>query len=560
MANNLDLALNLKFNNTLNAELERLKSKFAEVNGKLQSGFAKTGEAVQSLRAKVNSFTAEFQKNWASMIAKTYLLIKAYRLLEDSAKFKQQQDAFRRLAKNAGANGDELIKKLRDMAGETLSTADTIQIASKAIALGLAPENLPGLMEIARKSARALGQDVSYMFNSLAEGIGKQQKLILDNTGIVFQAQTAYEEYAKSIGKTTAQLTDSEKKQAFLLKTISEGNKVYQAINTSQKTQIENLQSLSSFWKDLQIKIGDFLLFSVQGLTLLGNVINIVFFSAFAKIAKVMENMVQASINFVQKMEDVAKTVSFGRAEFDGLINKLEESRAQWALSSDVYRIGTEQLKQTAGELAVLIKGIDTEILDLTDDAEPVKKKFTKVFEKMKEKAEELATTIEEGIGTAFADMIVDGKSFADSMKQLFKDLVKSIIAELTKLVVHSVFKKVLGLLGFGGLGGIFHGGGAVGEFHNGGAIPRAHNGLAVDEVPIIAQTGEGILSRKGMQALGGESKLNALNNGQSLGGVDSSIVINIYNPKANSKEDIRELAVAMGEEVDRQLRYQRGF
>jgi len=560
MANNLDLALNLKFNNTLNAELERLKSKFAEVNGKLQSGFAKTGEAVQSLRAKVNSFTAEFQKNWASMIAKTYLLIKAYRLLEDSAKFKQQQDAFRRLAKNAGANGDELIKKLRDMAGETLSTADTIQIASKAIALGLAPENLPGLMEIARKSARALGQDVSYMFNSLAEGIGKQQKLILDNTGIVFQAQTAYEEYAKSIGKTTAQLTDSEKKQAFLLKTISEGNKVYQAINTSQKTQIENLQSLSSFWKDLQIKIGDFLLFSVQGLTLLGNVINIVFFSAFAKIAKVMENMVQASINFVQKMEDVAKTVSFGRAEFDGLINKLEESRAQWALSSDVYRIGTEQLKQTAGELAVLIKGIDTEILDLTDDAEPVKKKFTEVFEKMKEKAEELATTIEEGIGTAFADMIVDGKSFADSMKQLFKDLVKSIIAELTKLVVHSVFKKVLGLLGFGGLGGIFHGGGAVGEFHNGGAIPRAHNGLAVDEVPIIAQTGEGILSRKGMQALGGESKLNALNNGQSLGGVDSSIVINIYNPKANSKEDIRELAVAMGEEVDRQLRYQRGF
>jgi hypothetical protein len=43
---------------------------------------------------------------------------------------------------------------------------------------------------------------------------------------------------------------------------------------------------------------------------------------------------------------------------------------------------------------------------------------------------------------------------------------------------------------------------------------PRAHNGLAVDEVPIIAQRGEGILNRKAMQRIGGPAGLSALNTG----------------------------------------------
>lgn len=57
---------------------------------------------------------------------------------------------------------------------------------------------------------------------------------------------------------------------------------------------------------------------------------------------------------------------------------------------------------------------------------------------------------------------------------------------------------------------------------HAGGTIQRAHSGtfvrprLSADEVPIIAQTGEGILSRRGMAALGGDAILNRLNAGAS--------------------------------------------
>jgi hypothetical protein len=92
---------------------------------------------------------------------------------------------------------------------------------------------------------------------------------------------------------------------------------------------------------------------------------------------------------------------------------------------------------------------------------------------------------------------------------------------------------------------------------HQGGII-RAHSGLAVDEVPIIAQTGEGILSRRGMANLGGESVLNALNAGETTNFGD--VNVNIYYPRFNSKEEANELIKILGIEIQRQLRYARSI
>lgn len=90
-------------------------------------------------------------------------------------------------------------------------------------------------------------------------------------------------------------------------------------------------------------------------------------------------------------------------------------------------------------------------------------------------------------------------------------------------------------------------------SFHDGGMI-RAHSGLAVDEVPIIAQTGEGILSRRGMNNLGGAPVLNRLNNGQSSSG--GGIQVNVYYPKMSTIDEVKQLANALGLEIERQLRY----
>jgi hypothetical protein len=65
-------------------------------------------------------------------------------------------------------------------------------------------------------------------------------------------------------------------------------------------------------------------------------------------------------------------------------------------------------------------------------------------------------------------------------------------------------------------------------EFHNGGLLwRRMHSGgLAGDEVPIIGQSGEFMMSRRGV-ATAGLSNLQRLNRGQSAGG-GGAVVVNL--------------------------------
>lgn len=144
-----------------------------------------------------------------------------------------------------------------------------------------------------------------------------------------------------------------------------------------------------------------------------------------------------------------------------------------------------------------------------------------------------LSTGIMDGISTGFdnAEQIVI--SFGKSMVQAFSDiLAKGIITDLFTAGSSSGTSNTANF--FGGLLKLF-GGGATTEKHPGGLVRTlqyAHSGMAVGDVDIRAQDGEGIVSRGGMRALG-EQNLRRLNAGGLGGG--SVVNYNIFTPDAKS-------------------------
>lgn len=103
-----------------------------------------------------------------------------------------------------------------------------------------------------------------------------------------------------------------------------------------------------------------------------------------------------------------------------------------------------------------------------------------------------------------------------ENAKQMFAEFGRTILKIITQALIRLLLIKTIGNISIFGvkLGGLFHQGGIV----------KAHSGLATDEVPIIAERGEGILSRRGMQALG-RTNFERLNRGEPIG---SGIT---YNP-----------------------------
>ena len=110
-------------------------------------------------------------------------------------------------------------------------------------------------------------------------------------------------------------------------------------------------------------------------------------------------------------------------------------------------------------------------------------------------------------------------KSLLKSLPVLIGGIIESIpvlIGELLKALLSPSFwiavVVAIGTALVQAVKGLFKGIGSVlGVFHDGGVIP----GNSTD-VPIIAQSGEGVLSRRGLKALGGESVLNNLNGGKN--------------------------------------------
>jgi hypothetical protein len=93
-----------------------------------------------------------------------------------------------------------------------------MQQANNAMLLGVADsaEEFETLAKIAVDRGRAMGISMEYAFESIVKGVGRLSPLILDNLGIVLDADTTYKKYAETIGKTADSLTDVEKRAALI--------------------------------------------------------------------------------------------------------------------------------------------------------------------------------------------------------------------------------------------------------------------------------------------------------------------------------------------------------
>lgn len=180
------------------------------------------------------------------------------KLINDAASSLQIEESYRRMTEQAGISSDELLKQLKKTSVGTVSSTNLMLSANRAMALGVADnmDTVTSLMEIARLKGRALGLDTTQAFNDIVTGIGRGSPLILDNLGITIKLGEAQEMYAAKLGKTSAELTDAERKQALLNAVLTEGNKEVAAAGELQVSAAEKLQAMKAQLFDTADTIG----------------------------------------------------------------------------------------------------------------------------------------------------------------------------------------------------------------------------------------------------------------------------------------------------------------
>lgn len=163
-------------------------------------------------------------------------------------------EAFDISADRAGVLANVLLGDLRSAARGTVTDMQLMLNANRALAgvqgelaYALGKEGgLAGLLEVARAQSRATGYSVDFLFESLVNGIKRAQPLLIDNTYLVIGADEANQAYAKSVGKTVAELTKEERQIAILNATLAAGQSAVETYGNRSLTAAERMARINT--------------------------------------------------------------------------------------------------------------------------------------------------------------------------------------------------------------------------------------------------------------------------------------------------------------------------
>lgn len=194
-------------------------------------------------------------------------------LAGQSARLDSMRDAFNKMAATAGASGQELLAAMNEATLGMAKDADLIQSSMTAMmlinqrALGDVTETIPKLAQIATAAARALGEDVGYMFDSIARGIGRASPMILDNIGLTIRLSEVYGSYAAQLGKTAKQLTIVEKQTALTNAVLSQYDDYVNRLGISTGGLATKTKQFQKSIEDLKDTVGQAFMPVVQAFT-----------------------------------------------------------------------------------------------------------------------------------------------------------------------------------------------------------------------------------------------------------------------------------------------------
>ena len=178
--------------------------------------------------------------------------------MKEAAAFDGVERSFKQLAFSTDLNTDSL-KKFSNATKNTVSNLDIMKQANNAMLLGIADstDQLAEMFTISHKLAKAVGKDATFGMESLTTGIGRQSRLMLDNLGIIVIAEKAYKKYADTLKKKSSDLTDSEKKQAFLNEAMSQATEMASLLPAPIEDASDKYNQLATSLENAKVVVGD---------------------------------------------------------------------------------------------------------------------------------------------------------------------------------------------------------------------------------------------------------------------------------------------------------------
>lgn len=367
------------------------------------------------------------------------------------------KDAFKSLAESQGQDSEAMLKNMRALSKGTISDLELMQQANQALLLGLPVERFDDMLNIARSSAKATGQSMDFMLTSIVTGLGRGSKLMLDNLGIVIDTEKSYVKYAKTLGKTSRELTDLEKKQAFVNEALAIGLKNTEKLGDQTVTLTDKWDKLKATLENNAVTLGNRLAPAIEAVI---DAANLTFDAAKQKEFKDKTiNSFEELQESLSKQRHEADQERFKRglaAQKAALAEKAKtEKDAEENIKEEAKKIETEKQKVLDGiirdvrkqrqedllisDMEFLNKQLDQETLSATERASVVLAIQNQATDDFNSRRKEIMNETEGAIRTAQLETLTQDVNnsilTANQKFDIFKGMHDALTAEEAKAV-----------------------------------------------------------------------------------------------------------------------------
>jgi len=267
-----------------------------------------------------------------------------------SGEMKKVKTGFDNLSSGVGMS-ENALSKLQKATDGTVSKLDLMTQANNMLLLGItdSEDEMSEMFDIAQRLGSALGKDTLFGVESLVTGMGRQSKLMLDNLGIMIDVEKANKEYAKSINKTSQELTDQERKIAFNNATMKSARELVANLGDEQLSTSDAINQLSASIDNLAADIGNMLspivTATAEGMTFLAEGVSKVIkrFKNFGEeVGKFIKIVPESDIELNKFKTTIQK---FSQKELKEMINEMEKSNEGIKAVTDSTKEEDEKLK-----------------------------------------------------------------------------------------------------------------------------------------------------------------------------------------------------------------------
>jgi hypothetical protein len=199
-----------------------------------QKGVAQAGmnstKAFSKMQGAMGSGGSGLVGAYAGLAANVFALTAAFGALSRASRATQLEEGLVVMGQASGLAMRTLSTGLVEATGHAISLEEAMRSVALITSAGIDPGSIDRFGKVARGAATALGRDLNDAMSRLTRGVTKLEPELLDELGIMVRLDEASKTYADSIGKSVSDLTNYEKRQAFLNATLEEGERKFGAL------------------------------------------------------------------------------------------------------------------------------------------------------------------------------------------------------------------------------------------------------------------------------------------------------------------------------------------